>query len=112
MCLFCKIASKEIPAKIVFENEKVMAFHDINPQAPVHLLLIPKLHVATFNDITAENSSYIAEMYNVIPQLTKELGISEEGYRIVGNCNKNGGQEVYHIHLHIMGGRKFQWPAG
>ncbi len=112
MCLFCKIAAKEIPAKIVYENDKVIAFHDINPQAPVHVLLIPKQHIATFNDITAENSSCLAEMYKVIPEITKELGISEDGYRIVGNCNKNGGQEVYHIHLHIMGGRKFQWPAG
>lgn len=112
MCIFCKIISKEISAKIVYENEHVLAFNDINPQAPVHVLIIPKKHIETFNDINFENANVISEMYKAVSIIAKELKIDEEGYRVVGNCNKNGGQEVYHIHLHLMGGRKFLWPAG
>lgn len=112
MCIFCKIISKEIPAKIVYENEHVLAFNDINPQAPVHVLIIPKKRIETFNDINFENANVISEMYKAVSIIAKELKIDEEGYRVVGNCNKNGGQEVYHIHLHLMGGRKFLWPAG
>lgn len=112
MCLFCKIAAKEIPSSVVFENENIIAFNDINPQAPVHILIIPKKHIATFNDVTKEDLAVIGEIYSVIPEIAKMAGIAEEGYRVVGNCNKNGGQEVYHIHFHLMGGRKFLWPAG
>lgn len=102
--IFSKIINKEIPASIVFENEKVMAFKDINPQAPIHILVIPKKEIPTINDISREDSEYIIEMYLAIKEITKNLGISEEGYRVITNCNKYGGQEVFHLHFHILGG--------
>ncbi|BDU50435.1 histidine triad nucleotide-binding protein [Haliovirga abyssi] len=112
MCLFCKIVNKEIPAKIVYEDNNILAFEDINPKAPVHILVIPKKHIETLNDINNENSKIIGEIYAVIANLAKEKGISKTGYRVVANCNRDAGQEVFHIHFHLMGGRKFQWPAG
>nr|WP_307774938.1 histidine triad nucleotide-binding protein [uncultured Cetobacterium sp.] len=103
--IFTKIINKEIPANIVFENEKVIAFKDINPQAPVHILVVPKIEIPTLNDISKEDSEYIMEMYMAIKEITKDLGISEDGYRIITNCNKFGGQEVFHLHFHILGGQ-------
>ncbi|WP_297407042.1 histidine triad nucleotide-binding protein [uncultured Cetobacterium sp.] len=103
--IFKKIIDKEIPASIVFENDKVMAFKDINPQAPVHILVIPKKEIPTLNDITLDDSEYIIEMYLAIKKITKDLGISEDGYRVITNCNSYGGQEVFHIHFHILGGK-------
>ena len=104
MCIFCKIVNGEIPAKVVYEDEKVMAFHDINPQAPVHILVIPKEHIPTVNDITEEQKELIGHIFTVIKQIAKEMGIAESGYRVLVNCNRDGGQEIYHLHFHLLGG--------
>jgi len=104
MCIFCKIVNGEIPAKVVYEDEKVMAFHDINPQAPVHILVIPKEHIPTVNDITEEQKELIGHIFTVIKQIAKETGIAESGYRVLVNCNRDGGQEIYHLHFHLLGG--------
>lgn len=103
--IFTKIIDKEIPASIVFENDKVLAFKDINPQAPVHILVIPKKEIPTLNDITSEDSEFIMEMYLAIKKITKDLGIDQDGYRVITNCNSYGGQEVFHLHFHILGGK-------
>ncbi len=103
-CLFCKIINGEIPSKKVFENDKVYAFYDIAPQAPVHAVIVPKTHIESANDITFENSQTISDIYEAIPEIAKILSISESGYRIVNNCGKDAGQTVFHIHFHIMGG--------
>ncbi|MCI6153109.1 histidine triad nucleotide-binding protein [Fusobacterium perfoetens] len=104
--IFTKIINREIPANIVYENEKVIAFKDINPQAPVHILVVPKKEIPTINDITEEDKELIGEMYLAIGKIAKELGIAEEGYRVITNCNEFGGQEVFHIHFHLLGGKK------
>ena len=111
-CLFCKIIAGEIPSKKAYEDELVYAFHDIDPQAPVHILIIPKQHVKSADEITAENSSVVAHIFEVAALLAKENGISEDGYRIVTNVGEAGGQTVKHLHFHLMGGRNFTWPAG
>ncbi|MBD3166227.1 HIT domain-containing protein [bacterium] len=110
--IFAKIIRGEIPSKKVFENEKVYAFEDINPQAPIHILIIPKAEIATVNDFTEENKELIGEIFLTAQQIAKEKGISEDGYRLVFNCNRYGGQEVYHAHLHLLGGRPMKWPPG
>ncbi len=102
--LFTKIINREIPANIVYETDKVIAFNDINPVAPIHVLVVPKKEIPTLNDVTIEDTEYLVEMYSAIREITKELNIAEEGYRVVTNCNSNGGQEVYHLHFHILGG--------
>lgn len=104
--IFTKIINREIPASIVFENDKVLAFKDINPAAPVHILVIPKKEIATLNDITEEDKDLIGEIFLAIGQITKELGMDKEGYRVISNCNEYGGQEVFHLHYHILGGKK------
>ena len=111
-CLFCKISRDEIPANKVFENENILAFRDIQPQAPTHILIIPRQHIATTNDLTTDNQNLIAEMLLVAKDLAQSEGLSDNGYRLVFNCNKDGGQAVYHIHLHLLGGRKMSWPPG
>lgn len=111
-CLFCKIIAGEIPSTKVYENELIYAFRDIEPQAPEHIIIVPKAHIASANEITPENSKYIAAIFEAIPALAKELGFAEDGYRVVNNCGENGGQTVHHIHFHLMGGRSFGWPAG
>lgn len=111
-CLFCKIATKQIPAKIVYEDEKVVAFRDINPQAPVHLLVIPKQHLTTLNDVQAEHAALVGYMIVSAQRLAEAEGIADSGYRLVMNCNSDGGQTVYHIHLHLLGGRSMHWPPG
>ena len=111
-CLFCDIIQKNIPAKIVHESEHVLAFHDIRPQAPVHILIIPKEHIATLNDIKSEHQNIIGEMFLVANKLAKDFGFSEKGYRTIFNCNHDAGQDVYHIHLHLLAGRRFHWPPG
>ncbi len=111
-CLFCKIIQREIPADIVFEDEHVLAFNDINPQAPTHILIIPKQHIATLNDIEEADLALIGRLQYTAARLAKERGFAEDGYRVVMNCNDQGGQTVYHIHMHLMGGRRFTWPAG
>jgi histidine triad (HIT) family protein len=102
--IFTKIINREIPAEIVYETDKVIAFKDINPVAPVHILVVPKKEIPTLNDITDEDTVYLAEMYKAIREIAKEFNIAEDGYRVITNCNKNGGQEVYHLHFHILGG--------
>lgn len=110
-CLFCKIAAGEIPSQKVYEDEQVYAFYDIDPQAPVHVLLIPKTHIASAAEITAENSAVVAHIFEVAAQIAKELGL-DDGFRIVSNCGDSAGQTVKHLHFHLMGGRTFTWPAG
>lgn len=110
--IFDKIISKEIPADIVFEDEEILAFKDINPQAPIHILIIPKKRIATINDIEENDISITGKLIYTAKIIASEIGISEDGYRLVFNCNDNGGQEVYHIHLHLLGGRKMTWPPG
>jgi histidine triad (HIT) family protein len=111
-CLFCKIIRGEIPAKKEYENEKVFVFHDITPQAPVHLLFIPKIHISNTNEINESNKDYIAEIFSLVPEITKRLNISEKGYRIVNNTGHSGGQTVHHVHFHLLGGRNLTWPPG
>ena len=110
-CLFCKIAAGEIPSKKVYEDEQVCAFYDIDPQAPVHVLLIPKAHIASAAEITPENSAVVSHIFEVAAQIAKELGLAD-GFRIVSNCGDSAGQTVKHLHFHLMGGRTFAWPAG
>lgn len=111
-CLFCKIINGEIPSKKVFENDMVYAFYDIEPQAPQHVVIVPKAHIKSANEINEENARYISEIWLAIPEIAKQLGIDENGYRVVNNCGKDGGQTVNHLHFHLMGGREFGWPAG
>lgn len=111
-CLFCKIVAKEIPAKIAFEDPHVLAFHDLHPMAPVHLQIIPKQHIARVSNLKAENAEIVMRMVAVANQLAAEKGIAEPGYRLVINCNPAAGQSVYHLHLHLLGGRSFSWPPG
>ncbi|RCV87670.1 histidine triad nucleotide-binding protein [Billgrantia montanilacus] len=111
-CLFCKIIKREIPADIVFEDEHVLAFNDINPQAPTHILIIPKQHIATLNDIEEADLALVGRLQFTAARLAQERGFADDGYRVVMNCNDQGGQTVYHIHMHLMGGRRFTWPAG
>ena len=108
-CLFCKIASKSIPADIIFEDDRVVAFKDIQPQAPVHILVIPKVHVPTINDLS--DASLAGYLVLTATSLAAQLGISESGYRLVLNCNEDGGQTVFHIHLHILGGQQLTGMA-
>ncbi|MGV8146679.1 MAG: histidine triad nucleotide-binding protein [Alkaliphilus sp.] len=111
-CIFCKIGKKEIPANIVYEDEKIVAFKDINPEAPVHLLIIPKKHCSSIKDISREDDLILRDIFNVINRLAKELGVHEEGYRIVNNCGDDGGQTVNHVHFHLLAGRQMKWPPG
>ena len=111
-CLFCKIVEKKIPADIVYESEDIIAFKDIEPKAPIHCLIIPKKHISTINDIDGSNSNIIGLMYEAAAQLARTLNVDKDGYRVVMNCNSNGGQTVYHIHLHFLAGRRFSWPPG
>jgi len=112
--IFSKIIRKEIPAEIVFENDSVLAFKDIKPQAPVHILIIPKItDIETTKDINGKNhSKLLGELFDAANKIAKELNISESGFRIVINCGADAGQEVYHLHLHLLGGRKMNWPPG
>ena len=110
-CLFCKIAAGEIPSNKVYEDELVLAFYDIDPQAPVHFLVIPKAHISGADAITAENSAIVARIYEVIARLSKELKL-EGGFRIVSNCGADAGQSVPHLHFHVLAGRSLAWPPG
>jgi len=107
MCIFCKIVNKEIPADIVLENDNFLAFKDINPIAPIHILIIPKQHIKSFNEIEPQ---LMAEMTNFIKEVAKKVNIFEDGYRLITNINENGGQEVKHLHFHLLGGAKLKWP--
>ncbi len=111
-CLFCKIASGEISAEIVFTDEQVVAFKDIDPQAPVHILIIPRKHIASMNDIVVTDNVLIGHMHMVAQQLAEQLGIADAGYRLINNCNDDGGQAIDHLHYHLLGGRRMTWPPG
>lgn len=111
-CLFCKIASGDIPAKIIHQDEFTLAFDDIKPQAPLHKIIIPRQHIATLNDLNADNKDIISHLFLTATQLAKQLHLAEDGYRLVMNCNAHGGQTVFHIHLHLLGGRHMTWPPG
>ena len=111
-CLFCKMVSGEIQPDTVYEDEDVLAFRDINPQAPTHVLVIPKTHVSTINDLQPEHAELVGKLYLAAAKIADQEGFAEAGYRAVMNCNDAGGQTVFHIHLHLLGGRRFTWPAG
>lgn len=111
-CIFCKIKNKEIPSKIVFEDERIIAFNDANPQAPVHILLVPKEHFASLNDIPEEKKDVLSHLLLKARQIAQQEGISKNGYRIVLNTEKDSGQEVFHVHFHLLGGREMTWPPG
>lgn len=111
-CIFCKVIKGEIPAKVVYRDDSVIAIEDINPQAPHHILILPQKHIATLNDLNEEDNELIGHMVQTAKKLAKELGLSDDGYRLVMNCNQGAGQTVFHIHLHLMGGRMFRWPPG
>ena len=111
-CLFCKIIEGTIPSTKVYEDESVYAFRDIEPQAPEHIIIVPKTHMASANEITAENSAVIGKIFEAAAEIAKDLGFAEKGYRIVNNCGEDGGQTVGHIHFHLLAGRNLQWPPG
>ncbi len=110
--IFGKIINKEIPAEIVYEDDFVLAFNDIAPQAPVHIIIIPKKEIPTINDITIDDTIYLSKMVLAVKLIAKEKGIDESGYRVLMNCNEHGQQTVFHIHLHLLGGRQMNWPPG
>lgn len=111
-CLFCRIVKKEIPGKIVYEDEKAIAFEDINPQAPVHLLIIPKTHIAGLAAVKPEESGMLAHLFSLVPKLAEKSGVLESGFRTVVNSGASAGQTVFHLHIHLLGGRAFRWPPG
>lgn len=110
-CIFCAIANGDIPSNKVYEDDKIIAFKDLDPQAPVHILIIPKEHIAWAYDITPENSAVVAYIFEKIPEIAKLAGV-EGGFRLVNNCGEDAGQSVMHLHFHLMAGREFGWPAG
>jgi histidine triad (HIT) family protein len=111
-CIFCKIIKGEIPSNKIYEDDKVIAFHDINKEAPVHFLVIPKEHIESVNQINEKNSLIVSHIFLVINKLVSDIGIAKGGYRIVNNTGKDGGQSVKHIHFHVLGGRNLTWPPG
>lgn len=108
-CIFCKIANKEIPTEIVYENEEIIAFEDVEPKAPVHILIIPKKHIPSVNQLKPEDKKIVGELVLIAPKIAKEKGISETGYRLIINMGKDAGQTIEHLHLHLLGGRKLPW---
>ncbi|GIV85249.1 MAG: histidine triad nucleotide-binding protein [Candidatus Roseilinea sp.] len=110
--LFAKIARREVPAQIVYQDEVVTAFHDINPVAPTHILIIPNQVIPTMNDATDDDAALLGRLMLTAQKIAKQVGIAESGYRLVVNCNPDGGQSVYHLHIHLLGGRKMTWPPG
>ncbi|MCB1807196.1 MAG: histidine triad nucleotide-binding protein [Candidatus Competibacteraceae bacterium] len=110
--IFSKIIAREIPADIVFENDQVLAFRDINPQAPVHVLIIPKKPIATLNELADADAELVGQLFLAAKQIAADMGVAEAGYRTVMNCNRDGGQDVFHIHLHLLAGRQMGWPPG
>ena len=111
-CLFCKILEGDIPADLVYESDTAVAFRDINPQAPTHVLVIPRKHISTINHIEEEDEAIIGSLYTAAREIASREGIAEAGYRVVMNCNEGAGQSVFHIHLHVLGGRLLSWPPG
>ncbi|GMR19668.1 MAG: histidine triad nucleotide-binding protein [Gammaproteobacteria bacterium] len=111
-CLFCKMIAGDIPPDIVYENDEVLAFRDINPQAPTHVLVVPKTHIATINDLGEEHKDLVGTLFLAAKTVAEKEGIAKDGYRTVMNCNALSGQTVFHIHLHVLGGRRMSWPPG
>jgi len=111
-CLFCRIARHQSPAEIVYEDDEVVAFRDLHPQAPEHLLCIPRRHLATLNEAEPAEAQLLGRLLLTAQRLAKELGFAGNGYRLVMNCNRDGGQTVYHLHLHVLAGRALRWPPG
>jgi histidine triad (HIT) family protein len=111
-CLFCKIALKQIPAKIVHEDDLTLAFADIHPQAPTHVLIIPRIHVASVQEMGAEHDEYLLAMFAAARTIARESGLADDGYRLVLNCRERAGQSVFHVHMHLLGGRAMHWPPG
>ena len=111
-CLFCKIVARDIPASIVYEDDRILAFNDINPQAPTHVLVVTKRHITSLNDLSPEDDQIVGELVRRAAAIAKERGISAGGFRTVFNTNRDGGQTVLHIHLHLLGGRSMHWPPG
>jgi histidine triad (HIT) family protein len=111
-CIFCSIIEGKIPSKKVYEDDQVFAFWDINPEAPVHVLIIPKQHIESINELNEDNLKVVGHIYNTAKKIAKELGVAESGYRVVSNCGSDAGQTVFHIHFHLLGGRNLSWPPG
>lgn len=111
-CIFCKIVKKEVPSKIVYEDEMVLAFEDIAPQAPIHILVIPKKHYPTLLEMNEDDKELLGHIFMVIKKIAKQKGVEERGFRVVMNCNPEAGQTVYHIHFHLLAGRQMHWPPG
>ena len=111
-CLFCRMVNGELKPDVIYEDEDILAFRDINPQAPIHILVIPKTHIATLNDLEAEHADLIGNLFLTAKKIAKEGGFSESGYRTLINCNRQAGQTVFHVHLHILAGRSMHWPPG
>ena len=111
-CLFCRIIAGERPAQIVFEDDELIAINDINPQAPMHVLVMPRRHIATLNDLAAGDASLVGAMIRRAAAIARDRGFAERGYRALFNCNREAGQSVFHIHLHVLGGRRLGWPPG
>ena len=111
-CLFCKIINGDIPAEIIYQDDDVLGFKDVNPQAPTHVLFIPKKHIATVNDLAAEDAELVGKLFLAAKKIAAEIGFADEGYRLVMNCNAGAGQTVFHIHLHMLAERTLHWPPG
>ena len=111
-CIFCKIINGEIPSNKIYEDDKVLAFYDVNPEAPIHFLVIPKEHIQSVNELNEKNVDIISHIFLVINKIVRDLNISETGYRVVNNCGKDGGQTVDHMHFHVLGQRDLKWPPG
>jgi len=111
-CLFCKVRDNEIPADIVYENDDVLAFNDVNPHAPVHILIIPRKHISTINDLHDGDELVMGKLFSAAKIIAKQKGVSDDGFRLVVNCNEDAGQTVFHIHMHLLAGRTLTWPPG
>jgi histidine triad (HIT) family protein len=111
-CIFCKIIARDISADIVYDDEQVLAFRDIQPQAPVHVVIIPKHHIATLNDLSSADAELVGRLYLAAKQVANELGVAQSGYRTLINCNRDAGQYVMHVHMHLLAGRPMGWPPG
>ncbi len=111
-CLFCKILEGKVPAGVVYEDDNVLAFEDVNPQAPMHVLIIPRKHISTVNDLEEDDAIIIGQLYLAAKKIAVDNGVAEDGYRMVMNCNEQAGQTVFHVHLHVLAGRDMTWPPG
>lgn len=111
-CMFCRILDGDIPADIIYESDAAIAFRDINPQAPTHVLIIPRRHISTINDLDAGDEELVGQLFMAAKEVARQEGLAEDGYRVVMNCGEGAGQSVFHIHLHLLGGRLFNWPPG